>query len=103
MDEFMEEGSKVVSSSLSWTSLEPEYVKIYAATFTTEEIDAITAFYRTPAGQSMLAKTPLITQASVKVAQARMVDLMPKMKALQDEYIAKMVAAQDSKSAAQPK
>ncbi|MGA7156455.1 MAG: DUF2059 domain-containing protein [Acidobacteriaceae bacterium] len=101
MDEFMKQGMQLVTDTMSWKSMEPEYVKIYATAFTTQEIDAIIAFYQTSAGQSMLEKTPMLTQAGMKIAQGRMVELEPKLKALQDEFIPKMVAA--GTTAVQPK
>jgi hypothetical protein len=102
LDDFMKQGMQLVADAVSWKSMEPEYLKIYASSFTTEEIEEITAFYRTPAGQSMLAKTPAITQAGMKVAQGRMVEMQPKLKALQDEFIEKLKAAQTGTPAAQP-
>jgi uncharacterized protein len=90
--DFTDKAMKLSHDALSWKSLEPEYVKIYGAEYTTEEIEAITAFYKSPAGQTMLSKTPELMQASMKVVQARMVELQPQLKALQADFVAKMTA-----------
>lgn len=42
---------------------------IYVRHFTPEEMRQLTAFYRTPAGQKLLEKLPVITQESMAVGQ----------------------------------
>ncbi len=44
-------------------------IPIYAQHFTIEELDAIIAFYKTPAGQSVLEKMPLVLQDSMLIGQ----------------------------------
>jgi hypothetical protein len=97
--DFTDKAMKLSHDALSWKSLEPEYVKIYGAEYTTEEIEAITAFYKSPAGQTMLSKTPELMQASMKVVQARMVEMQPQLKALQADFVAKMTASIGKQSA----
>ncbi len=36
---------------MTWARLRPIYVRVYQETFTQEEVNAITAFYKTPAAQ----------------------------------------------------
>ena len=50
----------VVDDLLSWDTLQPLYFRLYRQTFTQEDIDGITAFYRTPAGQALLQKMPAL-------------------------------------------
>jgi hypothetical protein len=45
-------------------------VTIYSSNFTAAELRAVIAFYKTPAGQKFLAKTPDITQQSMLAGQA---------------------------------
>ncbi|MEO1620820.1 MAG: DUF2059 domain-containing protein [Cyanobacteria bacterium J06632_3] len=44
-------------------------IPIYERNFTAEEMDGIIAFYRTPVGQSVIAKMPAVTQDSIMVGQ----------------------------------
>jgi hypothetical protein len=44
-------------------------VTIYASNFSAEELRAATAFYRTPAGQKFLQKTPLVAQQTMLAGQ----------------------------------
>ncbi len=42
---------------------------VYATTFTTEELREIEAFYRSPAGQKLLQKSPAITEQVMQVGR----------------------------------
>ena len=44
-------------------------VAVYSSNFSAEELRAATAFYRTPAGQKFLQKTPLVAQQSMALGQ----------------------------------
>jgi hypothetical protein len=46
-----------------------EIAKLYATHFTEQELKAILAFYRSPAGKKMLAQQPAVVDASMKFAQ----------------------------------
>ena len=60
----------------------PMFVKAYADTFTDSEIDAIVAFYKTPAGKAMIEKQPALTAKIMQTIQAQMADLMPQIEAI---------------------
>ena len=47
-------------------------VPIYAQTFSESELEAMVAFYESPAGQSIMQKTPSIAPKSAEVARALM-------------------------------
>jgi hypothetical protein len=51
------------------TELSDALVVIYSSNFSAEELHAVTAFYRTPAGQKFLLKTPLVAQQSMAAGQ----------------------------------
>jgi hypothetical protein len=44
-------------------------VMVYASNFSADELRAATAFYRTPAGQAFLQKTPLVAQQTIAIGQ----------------------------------
>ena len=39
---------------VSWEAVEPQYVDLYVETFSQDELEQLTAFYRTPLGQRLL-------------------------------------------------
>jgi len=42
---------------------------VYAANFTAQELQDMTAFYRTPTGQKMLERLPTVMQQSMQLGQ----------------------------------
>jgi hypothetical protein len=85
-DAFQSKLFDFIQSNLSWKAMEPDYVKLYAENFTEEEIDAMTAFYKSPAGVSMIAKTPELTRQSTALAQKKMLDLLPQIQQMIQDY-----------------
>ena len=76
---------QLLQKSLGWDALEPEYAKIYAAAYTEEELDGLLAFYRSPAGQAMVAKTPALMSQANTIVQAHMSTVMPQLQQILKE------------------
>ena len=53
---------------------------MYAKNFTDEQLDAILAFYKSPAGVALIEKLPTLTTQGTELAQARVATLMPQLK-----------------------
>jgi hypothetical protein len=88
----------MVADMMSWTALEPDYVKLYADTYSEDELDGIIVFYRSPVGQKMLAKTPDLMKASSVIAMNHMGLLEPKLKQMMDDFERQVKAGPDGKS-----
>lgn len=86
-DEFRAKVVDLLRSSASWKALEPDFVKLYSDAYTEEELDGILAFYRSPAGRVMLAKTPELMEESLAISQRRMTELAPKVQSLVDQFL----------------
>jgi uncharacterized protein len=80
--------SKVMREEMSWANMRPLYVQIYQESFSQEEIDALIAFYQSPAGQAFVAKMPVVMQKSMNIMQSRIGPLMEKMQAAMQEAVA---------------
>ncbi|MEG0488050.1 MAG: DUF2059 domain-containing protein [Acinetobacter sp.] len=61
---------------LAWDKLKPVYSKIYSNVFNAEEIKAQIDFYSSPIGQSILQKTPLVAQESMKIMNDQLLSVM---------------------------
>lgn len=61
---------------LAWDKLKPVYSKIYGDVFNAEEIKAQIDFYSSPIGQSILQKTPLVAQESMKIMNDQLFSVM---------------------------
>jgi len=66
---------------MAWDTLEDEMIQIYADAFTVDELNTITAFYETPAGQKVVSTMPELTMKGMMLGQKRVQDNMPKLQA----------------------
>lgn len=79
-DDFNKKAFALVESRMGWKAIESDILDLYARNFTDEELDAMLAFYKSPAGVSMIAKMPTISAQSSQIAQDRMTELTPELK-----------------------
>jgi hypothetical protein len=85
-DAFQKRLIALIESQMSYASLEPDYIKLYADNFTDEQLDGIIAFYKSPAGQSMVEKLPALTAQSLQLSQARVTLLIPKVQQMAQDF-----------------
>jgi hypothetical protein len=97
-EDYQHKSMDLVMGTVSYKALEPEIVQLYVDTFTDEEIDGISTFYKSPTGQAMLKKTPQLMAAMMQFMQGKIADLQPKLKALTDQFVKDMAAAAPAKS-----
>jgi uncharacterized protein len=80
---------KSFKEQYGWSFVKPTIIQIYRETFTEEEVNGQIAFYRTPAGEAAIKKTPIVAQKSALATQSHVNSLTPKvneaMKALVKE------------------
>jgi hypothetical protein len=72
----------LIQDTFSWDKIQADMVKIYADTYSDEELDGLIAFYKSPAGQAYVKKTPVLMTKTMDVLQQRMVALQPQMQEL---------------------
>ncbi|WP_449468094.1 DUF2059 domain-containing protein [Stenotrophomonas humi] len=68
--------SQTLREALSWSQLRPMYVDIYKQSFTREDVLAMAEFYESPAGQSLLDKTPALMQNLMVAIQQKVNPLL---------------------------
>ena len=61
-----------VAKYLSWESIRPELVEIYARQLTEPELREIIRFYQTPTGQKLAAISTQLSQARMEIGQRRL-------------------------------
>lgn len=59
---------------MSWESLKDGYARIYANTFTENELRQITTFYRTPVGQKVARSMPQLMAEGAKLGERAVTD-----------------------------
>jgi hypothetical protein len=80
---------EAVRKNLSWEKMQPQFVKLYADTYSDEEIDGMLAFYESPAGRGMVEKMPALMAKTIALTQAQMKDLLPEIQRIVQESTAK--------------
>jgi hypothetical protein len=66
-------------NELSWASLRPAYVQLYQESLTQEEVDGLLEFYRTPSGQALIHKMPIIMRKSIALSQDKVRPLVARL------------------------
>ncbi|MGJ8723705.1 MAG: DUF2059 domain-containing protein [Roseibacillus sp.] len=77
-----------------------EYKKLYADTFSAEELTELELFYQTPLGKKVLMTMPELTQKGMQIgmnaAQAKQPELMAKMQAFQERIAKENAPAEEA-------
>jgi hypothetical protein len=68
----------------AYSKAKPALAKVYADTYTEEELDGILAFYKSPAGKALLQKMPEVMQRLMPVMMQMMGDLQPEIKTMME-------------------
>jgi hypothetical protein len=82
---------------LDWNKLEPMYVRVYQKSFTQSEVDGMIAFYKTPAGQAVISKMPVVMQNTMNEMQQMMGPMMQRLQKMQQDVVAEMKAENEKK------
>lgn len=86
--------AKAIEFAKRRTDLENEAAKVYANSFTLEELNAITAFYTSPAGKKLIANGPIALRELNKAADIWATGVSRDLtKSATDEIEAKLAAA----------
>jgi hypothetical protein len=78
---------------LSWEKLKDEYIAACAATFTEDELKSLIEFYKSPAGRTLVEKTPMMMQKSSEIMSRHMIEIAPKIQEIVKEAAEKQKSA----------
>jgi len=87
VEKFRTKFESTVKDELAFNRVKDIYQQSYRETFTQEEVDAITAFYKSPAGRAITEKYPMAMQKANTLMQARIGPLTNKLQTMLDEFI----------------
>ena len=96
--DFQQRVMNLLNTKLGWKALEPDFITLYASTYTEEELDGIIGFYKSPVGQKMLEKTPELMTKSTEITREKMREVQPELNQMLEDFM-KQVAASAGKSA----
>lgn len=94
--------SALMKNQLSWNVMEPIYVDIYTKNFTQKEVDDTIAFYKTPSGQAMMAKMPVVMGQAMQIAQSKIASMVPQLRQISEDTASQLKAYEASKQKAAP-
>ena len=77
----------LVEQAIGWKVIEPDFIKLYSDTYTEPEVDSFLAFYKSPAGQTMLAKSPEVASKSLVLTQQRMATIEPQLRQMVTDFV----------------
>lgn len=84
MKALLDKTQVIVQKRMSWEVLEPVIRKVYAQVFSKQEVQAMTTFYASPEGASILMKAPQATALTMQEIQPIAMAVMEDVKALVD-------------------
>lgn len=87
--------SAIVLEALDYNYLEPMAIDMYRKTFTEREAQGTLAFYRSPAGQAVIEKMPLLMQQMMQMIQNMSQRMEPRLREWRKETQDELKAARD--------
>ncbi|GAB4088979.1 DUF2059 domain-containing protein [Hydrogenophaga soli] len=94
VDSFVLKTNHVFRDELNWATFKPMLMRIYSDSYTQEELVGMLDFYKTPAGQAMVNKMPMVMQKTQGEMLQRIGPMVQKMLAASQEAVAEAKKAQ---------
>ena len=82
----------LLKSEMGWNQMKGPLIELYLKHFTEIELIDMVAFYESETGQSILEKMPVVMQESMIIGQNLVVENLPKLEALSQEFAVKLSA-----------
>jgi hypothetical protein len=89
-NKYQKELLSLMQTEMGWDDMQADLLVIYKQNFTDQEISDMLAFYKSPTGQSVLQKMPVVMQESMQVGQQMAMKAMPKIRALSEKMVQEM-------------
>jgi len=79
--------NELMAREFQWQRMKNDYISLYLGVFSEPELRDLIKFYKTPLGQKLIEKTPLLIRQSMQLGQQRTISIMPEIQAISDEMI----------------
>jgi hypothetical protein len=97
VDQDKSEIAKMMHDTLDYDKVLPMNVQIYQKSFTQAEIDGLIAFYKTPAGQALLSKMPVVVENAVAEIRTMVGPMTQRIQQMQQSLMAEMQKEKEHK------
>jgi len=91
----------IVEQSLSWQVLKDNYVSIYMQTYTETELKGMLTFYKSPVGQSIIDKKPMLEQQSMSIIQKHTPEMREEIEKISEEMVQEIKTEMEKKKGLQ--
>jgi uncharacterized protein len=96
MDDMRHRVIDLISSQMTWETVEPTFISVYQDNFTQKEVDGMLVFYRSDVGKSVVKKLPQAMLTSMQVMQTKMASLAPQIQDLQRQALRQLQASEQA-------
>ena len=83
LEEGMVRSYQIMTEGVSWSKMKPIHIRIYQEHFSQEEVEAITAFYKSSAGAALVQRLPVVTSQIMQ-------SVAPSMQSVNERFLAHM-------------
>ncbi len=84
---FTDEMTVFMNKYMPIESFKSHFVKIYAESFTEDELNQLIDFYSSPIGEKVVEKLPLLTQKTVAMSQIALKDHFDELQSIVGKYM----------------
>ncbi len=85
----------IYHKAIAWQSMEPKYIQIYRESLSEEDVTAMLAFYKTPAGQDIVREMPTIMNNTMLAIRETLQTMIPAIQQATNEFKANMKSAEN--------
>ncbi len=97
-EKYVDDVMELLSGALSWENTKDDYVTVFAAAFSEDEINQLLEFYATPLGQKTLKLLPDLYKKGAEIGQERYRKVKPQLDELTRKMMADVQAISKTKS-----
>jgi len=94
VERYRGEVTKLLEEKMQWEKIEEKVINLYMASFSEAELTELVSFYKTPLGQKMIEKMPIVMLRSAEISRQQMRFVIPKVKELGKAMNEELRAAQ---------
>jgi len=86
IEHFKSQINQLFDENLSWGKVKEFNSRVYTESFTEAEIEELVDFYKTPLGQKMLTKMPVIIEATTRNTKAQLEIMLPRLEQIGQQF-----------------
>lgn len=90
VDLYIAQVQTITQNAVSWEKIKPMVLQVYSETYTDQELDGILAFYHSPAGQALIAKSPQLMSRTMQLVNTQITEVQPQIQKANEEFTQKM-------------